>query len=77
MNDVAAPAITLVQLARWSDGDLTVRHVPGPSPLRVVLVRLGIAEIGEHAISHVSRDDALSSGDNVCDAGVIGANDCP
>ena len=36
-------------------------------------MRLRIAEIGEHAVAHVSRDDALIAPDDLGDAGVIGA----
>jgi hypothetical protein len=40
-------------------------------------VRLGIAEIGQHAVSHVSRDDALVLGNDRRDTVVIGAHDGP
>ena len=43
----------------------------------IILVRLGVAEIGEHAISHVPRDNALILGNNPCDAAVIGAHHGP
>jgi hypothetical protein len=43
----------------------------------IILVRLGIAEEGEHAISHVPRDNALIPGNNLCDAAVIGTHHGP
>ena len=43
----------------------------------IILMRLGIAEIGEDAVPHVSSDHALVAADNLLDAGVIGPDHPP
>jgi hypothetical protein len=49
---------------------------PGASrALGIVLMRLGIAEINEHAVAHVLGDKAGEAGDRVGDAAVVGADD--
>ena len=48
---------------------------PGPDgALGVVLVRVRIAEIDEHAVAHVLGDEAVVAADRVGDAAVIGAD---
>ena len=44
-------------------------------PLGVVLVRLRVAEIDQHAVAHVLGDEAAEAGDRLGDAAVIGADD--
>ena len=61
---------------RLEIGDGIDQREPGARCLLgIVLVGLGITEIGEHAIPHVPRDDALAPRDDLRDAGVIGADD--
>ncbi len=43
----------------------------------VILLRAWIAEIGEHAVAHISGDHALVAPDDVVDAGVIGRDHPP
>jgi hypothetical protein len=43
----------------------------------IVLMRLRIAEIGQHAIAHVLRDEAPGLGDHPGAAAMIGADDLP
>jgi DNA-binding winged helix-turn-helix (wHTH) protein len=43
--------------------------------LGVVLVRLRIAEINQHAVAHVAGDKPAKTLDNLCDAAMIGADD--
>jgi len=43
--------------------------------LGIVLVRLGIAEINEHAIAHILGDKTAKAADGVGDAAMVGADD--
>jgi len=45
--------------------------------LGIKLVRLGVAEIGEHAVAHVSGDGALVPAYDLSDAGLISPNNLP
>lgn len=42
MNATAAPAITLVELAQWANGDLTVQRVPEGAAAREAFLRGGV-----------------------------------
>ena len=67
----------------WSLTDLTSRRPtasidaqPGPDrPLGIVLMRLRVAEIDQHAVAHVLGDKAVEPGDDLGDGAVIGADD--
>jgi hypothetical protein len=49
---------------------------PGASrPLGIVLMRLGIAEINQHAIAHIFGDKAAKAADGVGDAAMVGTDD--
>ncbi len=43
--------------------------------LGIILMRLGIAEIGKHAVPHEAGNDALVAADHLRDAGVISLHD--
>src|SRR4029077_2049072 len=43
--------------------------------LGIVLMRLGIAEIDQHAVAHIFGDKTVKAGDGVGDAAVVGADD--
>jgi len=43
--------------------------------LGVILMRLWVTEIGEHAVAHVFRDEAAVSADRLAHRAVIGADD--
>ena len=43
-------------------------------PLGIVLMRLRIAEINQHAVAHVLGDEAIEPGDDLGDGTVIGAD---
>ena len=44
-------------------------------PLGIILVRLGIAEIDEHAVAHILGDKTAKPADGVRDAAMVGADD--
>ena len=44
-------------------------------PLGVILMRLRIAEIGEHSVAHIPGDEAIEPGDDFCDGAVISSDD--
>ena len=49
---------------------------PGASrALGIVLMRLGIAEINQHAVAHILGDKTAKAGDGVGDAAMVGADD--
>ena len=50
------------------------REPGADSPLRVVLMRLGITEIDQHPVTHILRDKAGEAGHGVGDAAVIHAD---
>jgi hypothetical protein len=47
------------------------------SPLGIVFMGLGIAEVGEHAVTHVLGDEATALGDLVVATSMVGADDPP
>jgi hypothetical protein len=51
------------------------RQPASRSALGVVLVRLRIAEIHQHAVAHVAGDKPAKALDNLCDAAMVGADD--
>ncbi len=54
------------------------QHEPGAHRLLgVILMRVGIAEIGKDAVSHMSGDVSLVTVDHLGDAGVIRSNHLP
>ena len=66
----------LQRLRRPEPADGVEERQPGAHRLLVVvLVRLGIAEIDQHAVAHVFGDKTGEAGDRVGDAMVIGADD--
>ena len=60
----------------WSRPTASTRAKAGPYRLLgVVLVRLRVAEIHQHAIAHVLGDKAVEAADRLGDAAMIGADD--
>ena len=61
-------------------GDLSALHrlderkAGAHRPLGIVLVRLRVAEIDQHAVAHVLGDKAVEAADRLGDAAVIGAD---
>ena len=43
--------------------------------LGIVLMRLGVAEIDQHAVAHILGDKAAKAGDGVGDTAMVGADD--
>ena len=44
-------------------------------PLGIILMRLRVAEIDQHAIAHIPGDEAIEPGDDFADGAVIGGDD--
>jgi hypothetical protein len=67
----------LHRLGRGEQSDGIDQRKTNPDrPLGVIFVRCRIAEINEHAVAHVLRDEAIKSGDRLGDAFVIGTDHC-
>ena len=75
-DDAAGDAEPHTQrLQRSEPGDCVDDGEPGAdSPLGVIFVRLGLAEIDQHAVAHVLGDKAGEARDRVGDTTVIGAD---
>ena len=70
------PIRTFQRLLYGEPADRVDDREPGAGrALGVVLVRLGIAEINEHAVAHVFGDKTAKAADGVGDAAVVGADD--
>jgi hypothetical protein len=66
-------AITLRRL--WGADRVDDREPGADRPLGIVLMRLGIAEINEHAVAHILGDKAAKPTDGVGNAAMVGADD--
>ena len=63
-------------LRRGELADRVDHREPGSHrPFGVVLMRLRIAEINQHAVAHILGDKAAKAADGVGDAPVVGADD--
>jgi hypothetical protein len=59
----------------YDSGEFTaVLHEAG-RPLSIILMRLRVAEIDQHAIAHIPGDEAIEPGDDFADGAVIGGDD--
>jgi hypothetical protein len=66
----------LQRLGSWELPDTVNQSQAGAyGLLGVVLVRLRITEVHQHAIAHVLGDKAIETGDRIGDAAMIGTND--
>ena len=75
-DEAAGDADPHVQrLLRGEPADRVDDRQPGAGrALGIVLVRLGIAEINQHAVAHILGDKAAKAADRVGDAAMIGAD---
>ena len=74
-SPVAMPSRTRKSSRAGKSADRLDHRQPGAHrPLGIVLVRLRIAEIDQHAVAHVFGDKAVEAADGVGDSAVIGAD---
>jgi len=70
------PIRTFQRLLYGEPADRVDDREPGARrALGVVLMRLGIAEINQHAVAHILGDKTAKAADGVGDAAVVGADD--
>ena len=68
-------ACSLADLTSRRPADRVDHRQPGADrPLGIVLMRLRVAEIDQHAVAHVLGDKAVEAGDDLGDGAVIGAD---
>ena len=69
------PSRTRKSLSRRQSADRLDDRQPGAHrPLGIVLMRLRIAEIDQHAVAHVFGDKAVEAADRLGDRVVVGAD---